>query len=321
MTTGSEWKVRRGGTLADQAVSVVDLFLLFNDIANNCRGVDGVGVPAVRIPGIGVREVGRIAGTDTRSGEESVSGRDDIFSARHGHWLLDSTHDGVNRSVQSKCFLDDSLVEGKLGKIFVGQRGQIGTESLDLFLVEFLDDLRVLGKAKHDPGAGRRRRVLTSHEQGNHHVSNLMVGHRNSVLVGRAHKMLHDVEFLVLITLGATLLDRIHINLGHSSLSVVALTIPRQRSPVQHEVDGGEAHIQIVIQSGKRFVKLVADGAALESMRGGEDGDLGHLLGNITNARLGLEIGVSLEVGLDFSSDDGNIGSEGIGGKSNLHEL
>jgi hypothetical protein len=53
----------------------------------------------------------------------------------------------------------------------------------------------------------------------------------------------------------------------------------------------------------------------------GEDCDFGHFLGNIDNARLGLEVRISLKVGLNLAGDDGNVGSESLGRQGNLHEL
>jgi hypothetical protein len=90
---------------------------------------------------------------------------------------------------------------------------------------------------------------------------------------------------------------------------------------VKHEVDGGEAHIKVVVESGQRLVELAADSAALEGVGGSKDSDLGHLLGDVDNAGLALEVRASLEIIADLGGDDGNIGSEGFGCQSNLHEL
>lgn len=227
----------------------------------------------------------------------------------------------MNRGVKSKSLLDNGLVQRQLGEVLPLQRGQIGTENLDLLLVELLHDLRVLGKSEHDPGAGRGRRVLASHEKGNHHVGNLVVGDPGTILVGGVHQMLHHVEFSVDVRVGSSFADGVHVDLGDSSLSVVTLAVPGERSPVEGEVDGGEAHVEIVVQGSEGLVKLVANDAALKSMGGGENGDFGHLLGDIGNARLALEVDGPLEVILDFTRDDGNVGSESIAGQGNLHEL
>jgi len=275
----------------------------------------------VRIPLIRVGEVGRVGSADTGSGENIVRGGNDILGARDGHGRLDGAQDRVNRGVKTEGFLDDSLVKRQLGEVFVGQRRQIGTKVLDLLLVELFHDLRVLSETEHDPGAGGRRRVLTGHEKGNHHVGDLVVGDRGAVLVGRVHKMLHHVVLRIVSALSTALLDGIHVDLGNSALGLVTLEVGRKRSPVKLEVDRGETHVEVVVESSQRLVELVADFAALKGVGCSEDGDLGHFLGNIDNARLALEIGASLEVVADLGGDDRNVRSEGFGGKSNLHEL
>lgn len=163
--------------------------------------------------------------------------------------------------------------------------------------------------------------MLAGHEEGNHHVGDLVVGDGGTVLVGRVHEMLHHVVLGVVVVLNAALLDGVHVDLGDGSLGVVTLAVPGERGPVKHEVDGGEAHVEVVVESGEGLVKLAADNAALEGVGGGENGDLGHLLGDINDARLALEAGGPLEVVAHFTRDDGNVGSEGLGGKSDLHEL
>lgn len=152
VTAGTERKVGRLATLADQTVTVIDLLLL-SLLAKDGRGVGGIGVPAVRVPVVRVGEVLGIGSADTRGGKQSVSGGNDIFGTGDGHGLLDSTQDGVDRSVQTQGLLDDGLVERQFGKILVSQRRQVGTEGLDLLLVQLFHDVRVLGKTQHDPGA------------------------------------------------------------------------------------------------------------------------------------------------------------------------
>lgn len=321
MTTGTEGQVGRSGALADKAVSVVDLLLLLGVVAGNGRGVRRTGLPSVRVPLIGVGEVGRVGSADTGSGQESVRGRDNILGSGNRHGGLDGAHDRVDRGVEAESLLDDGLVERELGKILKLQRGEVGTESLDLLLVELLHNVGVLGETEHDPRAGGRGRVLAGHEEGNHHMGDLVVGDGGAVLVGRVHEMLHHVVLGVIVVLVAALLDGVHVDLGDGSLSVVTLAVPGERSPVKHEVDGGEAHIKVVVESGEGLVKLAADDAALEGVGGGEDGDLGHLLGDIDNAGLALEVGALLEVVAHLARDDGDVGSEGLGGKSDLHEL
>ena len=56
-------------------------------------------------------------------------------------------------------------------------------------------------------------------------------------------------------------------------------------------------------------------------MGGGEDGNLGHVVGNIDDAGLAFESRVLLEVRPDFVGDDGDVRSESLGGQGDLHEL
>lgn len=275
----------------------------------------------MRVPLVRVGEVGRVGSADAGSSEKGVRSRNDILGTRDGHGRLDSAHDGVDRSVKTEGFLYDSLVKGQLGEVFVSQRRQIGTEVLDLLLVELFHDVRVLSETEHNPRAGGRRRVLASHEEGNHHVGDLVVRDRGTVLVSRVHQVLHHVVLRLVVTLSTAFLDGVHVDLGNSALGVVALAVRGERSPVKLEVDGGEAHIEVMVEIGQGLVKLVANGAALEGVGGSKDSDLGHPLGDVDNAGLALELGASLEVIADLGGDDGNVRAEGFGGESNLHEL
>lgn len=163
--------------------------------------------------------------------------------------------------------------------------------------------------------------MLAGHEQSNHHVGDLVVRDGGAVLVHRCHEMLHNVEFIVFVAEGLSFLNGIHVDLGNGTLSVVTLAVPGERGPVQHKVDGGEAHVEVVVQVGQSLVKLVADKSALKSVGSSEDCNLGHSLGNVDGSRLALEGSGALEVGGNLVGDDGNVGSERFGGKSNFHEL
>jgi hypothetical protein len=227
----------------------------------------------------------------------------------------------VDRGVKAESLLDNGLVERQLGKVVISQGRQIGTEFSDLLLVQLLHDVRVLSETEHDPRAGRRRRVLAGHEKSNHHVGDFMVRDRGAVLVSRVHEMLHHIVLSVIVVLSSALLNGVHIDFGNSALGVVTLAVPGERSPVKHEVDGGETHIKIVVESGQRLVKLVANDAALKGMRSSEDSDLGHLLRDVDNTGLALKIRALLKVIANLGGDDRDVGSEGLGGKGDLHEL
>lgn len=250
VTAGTKGKVRRSRTLADNTIAIVDLLFLLV-ISGHQGSVGRARQPAVRIPLIRVGEVGRVGATDARSSEKDVRRGNDIFGTGDGHRLLDLAHDGVDRGVQAESLLDNSLVQGQLGEILVLEGRQIGAQGLDLLLVEVFDNLGVLSKTEHDPRAGGGRRVLASHEKGNHHVGNLVVRNRVAVLVDRLHEVLQDIQFLVIITQGSSFLDGIHVDLGNGALSVITLAVPGERSPVEHKVDGGEAHVEVVVQIGQ----------------------------------------------------------------------
>lgn len=278
-------------------------------------------MPSAGVPLLRLGEEGWIRGADAGGSEKSVAGRNNVFAARDGHRLLDGTEDGVDRRMEAKGLLNDGLVQGQFGEVLVHEFREISPEDVDLLLVERLHDFRVLCEAEHDPGAGGGGRVLTSHEKSNHHVRNLVVGNLDSVLVGGVHEVLHHIILAIILVSGTTLLDCVHVNLGDCLLSNVAATVPGQGGPVKHEVDRREAHVEIVVKRGERLVELVANGRSLESMRGGEDGDLGHVLGDVANVGLALEVRVLLEVALNLARDDGDIGLESLGSEGDLHEL
>lgn len=163
--------------------------------------------------------------------------------------------------------------------------------------------------------------MLTGHEQRNHHVGDFVIGERSAVLVRRVHQVLHDVQFDILVGVGSSFFDSVHIDLGDCPLSMVALSVPGERGPVEHKVDGSEAHIQIVVESGQRLVKLGTNDTALKTMRGSEDCNFGHLLGDVDDSRLAFESSISLEVGCDLVGDDRDVRAESFGREGNLDEL
>jgi len=115
--------------------------------------------------------------------------------------------------------------------------------------------------------------------------------------------------------------DGVHVDLGDSALGVVAAVVPWKGSPVKHEVDGRKAHIEVVVEVRKGLVELVADFLALKCVRGSEDGDLSHLGADVNNSRLALEVLGALKVAGNLVGDDGDVGTESIGGESNFHKL
>ncbi len=67
------------------------------------------------------------------------------------------------RSVEAEGLLDNGLVKRQLGEVLVGEWGQVGTENVDLLLVQFLHDVGARREAEHDPGARGGGRVLPGH--------------------------------------------------------------------------------------------------------------------------------------------------------------
>lgn len=158
MTASAEGQVRRVGALADKTVAVIDLLVLLVvlHVADNGGREGRVLLPTVGLPKLGLGEVGLVGGRDTGGGEQDVVGRDDVLGSGDGHGGLDGAHNGVDGGVQAEGLLDNGTVEGKLGQILVGERGQVGAESLDLLVVEILHDVGARGETEHHPRASGR---------------------------------------------------------------------------------------------------------------------------------------------------------------------
>lgn len=253
-----------------------------------------------------------------------MSGRDDVGSAFYGHGRLDSTHDAVDRAVDTQSLLDDLRVQRQTGEILEGQSGQVGTKNGLLFGKQFLGNIRTRGQTEQNPRDRGGRTVLTSHEQSNHHVSNLLVGNHLASLVFAVHQVPDHVRLAVFglsLAAVASSLDDLHVCLGHLALSSVALAVLGERCPGKHEVDGGEAHVEIVVQVGEGAVELGADFLTLKRTTGGVDCQLGHGLGDVELTSITLEpVGV-LEKVLCLGGNDGYVGAEGVGSQAKLDKL
>lgn len=152
MAAGAEWKVRAVGALADQTVTVVNLFnlLILGIDLGRCVLVPAVGVPLQR-----VREEFLGSGCDTRGREDVVAGGNNVRSSLHRHGVLDGADNGVNWGVNTEGLLDHLGMQVQLLEALIGKRGEIGTQDSELLLVELLHDLRAGGQAQNDPGSGR----------------------------------------------------------------------------------------------------------------------------------------------------------------------
>lgn len=318
MTAGAKGQVRRRGTLADHTVAVVLVLLLhLAHLDTGCTGIPAVGVPLERLG-----EVLLHPRSDTSGGEKGVGCWDDEVGVGDGHRRLDLAEDRVDGSVEAEGLLEDGLVQCELADVLVGQGREVGAQNTDLLLVEFLDDIGAGGEVKHHPGAGRRRRVLAGHEHGNHHVCNLLVGDRGAVLVNRCHKMADQVVLILIrFVSSATGLDDLRVCLGKNSLGAIASTVLRQRSPVKHEVDWGESHVEVVEEVGKYGVESGSDFLSLEGTGSGIDGDLRHGCGKVGLSAGALECWAGLDEVGDLVDDKGHVGLECLGGKTDFHEL
>ena len=314
MAASTEGKVRAVGTLGDQAVTVVNLLLIL--VLGGLGLIPAVGVPLERLG----KELSR-ASSDTGGGEDVVSSRNDIVSAFHGHGVLDSANDGVDRSVDTESLLDDLGVQVELVEAFVGERGQVRAQNLELFLVELFHNLRAGSQAQNDPGSGGRRRVLASHKQSNHHVGDFLVRNGVTILVVARHQVPDHILGILLFTSSAALLYDIHVGLGHLLLSGIALAVVGERGPGKHEVDRSETLVEVVVHLSESRVEAVPDFLSLERARGSVDRDLGDNLGHIDGALGVLESGGVLDEVVDLIGDQVDIRAKRLRGKTKLDKL
>ena len=85
-----------------------------------------------------------------------------------------------------------------------------------------------------------------------------------------------------------------------------------QRCPWQHEIDGREAHVKIVVEVGEAGIEFRSDFSALEGARGGIDCYLGHGAGNVESTFGASECGRAGNEILDLLGDQGHVGFEGV---------
>ena len=80
VTAGPKWQIRARCTFGDETVAVIDLVVLGEE---RFAGVKGrAGVPAVRLPGVRIREVGGRFRSDAGGGKENVGRGDGIRGIR-----------------------------------------------------------------------------------------------------------------------------------------------------------------------------------------------------------------------------------------------
>lgn len=148
----SKRQVRAAGTFGDEAVAVVDLFVVRVWVEYGERRAD---VPAMGLPGIGVGEMGGRFGRHARSGEHDVRGGDREVGPGNLDGRLDFAHHGMDRRVQPEGLLDHLRVEREALQRVIGQRWKIFPEDRALFRQQLLEDVRSGGESEDDPRNGR----------------------------------------------------------------------------------------------------------------------------------------------------------------------
>lgn len=199
-----------------------------------------------------------------------------------------------------------------------------------------------IGQVQKSPRASSRRSVLTSHEEGDHHVRNVRVRKRGSVTVGRAHQSGNHIVIVLrqqpsipssaskgrinriywhthISSTFPTTPDDLLVKLAHLPLRLVPLLVAWQRQVGEHEVDRSETSIERLVTPGKRLVQLATDFLSLQSRRSREDGQFCHAVERVSLfpfASDGFELVVH-EVG-GLLLDERNVGLEVFGGKTKL---
>ncbi len=136
------------------------------------------------------------------------------------------------------------------------------------------------------------------------------VGDWSAVFVDAGHEVPDHVVF-VLFALGACLaagVDDVEIRLGHFLLGSIASAVVGEGRPGEHEVDGGEAHVEVMVEVGEGRVEFGADFLSLQGAGGGVDGYFGHGFGDVEGAAEAEEAGGGGNVVLDFLGYEGDMG-------------
>jgi hypothetical protein len=335
MPASAERQVRGSGALADNAIAVV-LGLLGDALLDVLGGeadefLGGALVPAVGLPLHGFGEVLGDAAGDAGRGEEDVRGWDHPVGAFDGEGVFDDAHDAVDRGVDAEGLLDDLGVEGQAAEVLVveGFDRAVGVQAEDalLFFEKVFLDVGSGGEAEEDPADGGGRAVLAGHEERNHHVGNLAIGHGLAVLVFAVHQVPNHVLFPVSrgrVARCAPFLDNVRVHLSHLLLGSITSAVVGQGQPAELEVDRDETAVEVVVEFCKAGVESFADLLALERARGGVDGEFGESGREVDGAAVGSEmLGRCIlgEEGDGLGGDEFDVGAEGGGGQAELDEL
>jgi hypothetical protein len=163
--------------------------------------------------------------------------------------------------------------------------------------------------------------VLTRHQQRNHHVRNFFIGNRGAVLVDARHQVPDHILGVLLATSLATLTDNIHVGLSQLLLRSITLAVVRKRCPGQHEVDGSEALVEIVVHFREGGVESIPNLLTLERARSSVDGDFSNVLGDVEGTLGFMECGSGLDELIHLVGNQGNVRSKRFGGEAEFDEL
>lgn len=124
--------------------------------------------------------------------------------------------------------------------------------------------------------------MLAGHEDGDHEVGDLLLGHLAAVLVLGLEEGLDDVG-VVLVAGGDTLANDLHEEGAHVDVGGIPPPVAGEGQVGEEEVEGGEALVEVVVEVGDTLVELLAHLVAEEGAAGGHDDHLGEGLEEIHN--------------------------------------
>lgn len=277
----------------DEPVPIIELLLLLIFRVRHA-------FPPMRVPFERIGEVSVRTSHGGGCGQENITRGDDHGRTLNGHGVLDLAHDGVDWGMQAERFADGVRHKGELFQVFVRQWLGNVTQHGHLFLVQFFDDLGLGGEPEEDPGARDRGVVLAGHKECNHHVGNLVVGEGRAIFVDGIHKVPDHILAIFSVLMGAARIDYVGVDLRHLLLSFIAAAILGERHPGEHEVDGLETVVKVVVELGESCVELFPDLLSLQRTRRCKKGDLGHDGWQIEGAGVAFESSSSLEEHIDL---------------------
>ena len=126
--------------------------------------------------------------------------------------------------------------------------------------------------------------MLPSHQQADHQVSDFCVREWRAGFVRAGHERPEHVFAVLFIALGAARADDVGVDFCHCAVGRVAAFVLQQRRPREHEVNGLEAVVKVMVEIGERGVEFFTHFASLQAAGGGEEGQFGHDGGDLHGA-------------------------------------